>query len=121
MSLGWGLRGTIGGGPVGAMIPGVMIGLALAIALGRTADLPVLLVLGTVGVALGGQMTYGQTIGFTRDPRTLAWGLMAMGIKGGVWGLTGGTLLGLGFVRRRYRTEELIWGLVIMLIVTTLG
>ncbi|RPJ80025.1 MAG: hypothetical protein EHM18_19135 [Acidobacteria bacterium] len=38
MSLGWGLRGSIGGGPLGAMIPGAMIGLVLCILLGRSSD-----------------------------------------------------------------------------------
>jgi hypothetical protein len=31
MSLGWGLRGSIGGGSLGAMIPGGMIGLVLCL------------------------------------------------------------------------------------------
>jgi len=38
MSLGWGLRGSIGGGSLGAMIPGAMIGLVICLLLNRHAD-----------------------------------------------------------------------------------
>lgn len=120
MSLGWGLRGTIGGGPVGAMIPGVMIPLAIALGLNLKRDLSVLLVFGAVAIGLGGQMTYGQTIGFTKTG-PIWWGIWAMTLKGAVWGLTGGILLGLGFMRRRYRTEELLWGFLILLALTICG
>ncbi len=34
MLLGWGLRGYIGGGPFGAMIPGAMVALAISMLLG---------------------------------------------------------------------------------------
>jgi len=120
MSLGWGLRGTIGGGPVGAMIPGVMIGLPIALAFNLRKDLGALLAFTTVGVALGGQMTYGQTIGFTKTG-PLWWGLWGMTLKGAVWGLTGGVVVGLGFMRRKYRMEELLWGLLILMAMTICG
>ncbi len=53
MSLGWGLRGTIGGGPVGAMIPGAMIALTISLAFHLKKDLGAILAFCTVGVALG--------------------------------------------------------------------
>lgn len=120
MSLGWGLRGTIGGGPVGAMIPGAMIALTISLAFHLKKDLGAILAFCTVGVALGGQMTYGQTIGFTKTG-PLWWGLWGMTLKGAVWGLTGGVLVGLGFVRRKYKMEELLWGLLILMALTICG
>ena len=42
MSLGWGLRGSIGGGSLGAMIPGAMIGLVLCLLLNRHSDAGIL-------------------------------------------------------------------------------
>jgi len=96
MSLGWGLRGFIGGGPLGAMIPGAMIGLALALLLRldsrRTARL---LAFAAVGVGFGGDMTYGQTVGLSFQPETYWWAILGFAIKGGTWGLLGGAILGL--------------------------
>src|SRR6185437_9835536 len=69
MMLGWGLRGFIGGGPYGAMIPGAMVTFVICMLL----DIPlmfatIVVVFGTAGTAMGGEMTYGQTIGFLRNP-----------------------------------------------------
>lgn len=101
MSLGWGLRGYIGGGPLGAMIPGAMVAMALCILLRRTSphDWPanaVAAAFGAVGVGFGGQMTYGQTIGLTIHPETAAWGLLGLTLKGAIWGLLGGAVIACG-------------------------
>jgi len=83
--LGWGLRGYIGGGPLGAMIPGTFIALWLCLLLGadvRRAG--IVAAFGAVGIGFGGEMTYGQTLGLLRDNDTLAWGLLGTVIKGGV-------------------------------------
>ena len=51
MALGWGLRGYIGGGPLGAMIPGAMVALALCLLLKRdAATTAVVTALAAVGV-----------------------------------------------------------------------
>ncbi|MBX3437187.1 MAG: hypothetical protein KF861_06835, partial [Planctomycetaceae bacterium] len=121
MSLGWGLRGTIGGGPVGAMIPGAMITLALCHLLGWNRHAAIACAFGTIGVGLGGQMTYGQTIGFVRDPETVWWGLLGLTTKGAVWGLSGGLLIGLGLTHRRYKSGELLLGLLLMVLGTAAG
>ena len=55
MSLGWMLRGYIGGGPLGAMIPGAMIGLALCLLLGRERDAGLIAAFAAIGVGFGGQ------------------------------------------------------------------
>ncbi|HRZ82252.1 MAG TPA: hypothetical protein P5069_07290, partial [Candidatus Hydrogenedentes bacterium] len=95
--LGWGLRGFIGGGPYGAMIPGAMMGLCLGLLLDRPIPETALLALfGAVGVGFGGEVTYGQTIGLLKHPETFAWGLLGLTVKGAVWGLLGGVVLGAG-------------------------
>jgi hypothetical protein len=101
MSLGWGLRGFIGGGPLGAMIPGAMVVMALCLLLRRTSteDWPangVAAAFGAVGVGFGGQMTYGQTIGLTLHDETAAWGLLGLTLKGAIWGLLGGAVIACG-------------------------
>lgn len=99
MSLGWGLRGYIGGGPLGAMIPGAMLALALCLLLGRGGkpwSCAVAAAFGAVGIGFGGQMTYGQTIGLTLVPETAAWGLLGLTLKGAVWGLLGGAVIAIG-------------------------
>ena len=109
MMLGWGLRGYIGGGPFGAMIPGAMV----AICLGLLLEMPVfiisvLAVFGVVGIGLGGEMTYGQTLGFLRNPETVWWGTLGTTVKGAVWGLLGGAVLALGFFFRRMPKRTII-------------
>jgi hypothetical protein len=122
MSLGWGLRGYIGGGPLGAMIPGALVALALCILLERDdTDVALIAAFGAVGVGFGGQETYGQTIGLAREADTMWWGLLGLGIKGAVWGLLGGAIIGLAFVRRLFSRRQLVAALVAMAVGTFAG
>lgn len=97
MGLGWGIRGQFGH-ESGAMVPGALVGAALAWLAGLrdprlTAQFAAM---GALGCAVGGVMTYGQTVGLVVDGprrRTMAWGLLGLAVKGGVWmGLTGAML-----------------------------
>ena len=116
MLLGWGLRGYIGGGPFGAMIPGAMVAISLSIML----DLPVKLasvlsVFGVVAIGLGGEMTYGQTLGFLRDPSTVWWGTLGTSVKGGVWGLLGGTIIAMGLNYNRLSRKSIIIAFLLLM------
>jgi len=103
MSLGWGLRGFIGGGPLGAMIPGALVAMALCLLLDRDASSSGLIAaFGAIGVGFGGEMTYGQTVGFIIKPETYVWGLAGLTLKGAVWGLLGGAVLGTALVERQF-------------------
>src|SRR6478735_12133993 len=122
MLLGWGLRGFIGGGPYGAMIPGAMVMVAICMLL----DVPLLfaaiaVVFGTAGTAMGGEMTYGQTIGFLRNPDTIWWGFTGTSVKGGVWGLSSGLFIGLGLVHQRIKVKTIVTGFLIFLIGFVIG
>lgn len=116
MMLGWGLRGHIGGGPFGAMIPGALVALTISMLL----ELPpamasVLVVFGAVGIGLGGEMTYGQTLGFLKNPETQWWGTLGITLKGAIWGLLGGTVLGIGLIYNRLPKNIIIIAFLLLL------
>jgi len=120
MSLGWGLRGFIGGGPLGAMIPGSMIGLVVALLLRLdTAAAARLMAFAAVGIGFGGDMTYGQTVGLSFHPETFHWAILGFTIKGGIWGMLGGAVMGLALAPPSGR--KLLWTLVALLGITWLG
>lgn len=122
MSLGWGWRGYIGGGPFGAMIPGAMVVLVLCLLAGLDARRSALAAaLGAVGVGFGGEMTYGQTVGFVRDPQAFEWGLLGLALKGAVWGLLGGAVVGIGFYLASGRRAKLELPLVGLVVGSALG
>ncbi|MBI3471751.1 MAG: hypothetical protein HY013_10370 [Candidatus Solibacter usitatus] len=122
MSLGWGLRGFIGGGPLGAMIPGALVAMALSMLLGRDASSSGLIAaFGAIGIGFGGEMTYGQTVGFIIKPETYAWGLAGLTLKGAVWGLLGGAVLGTALVERRFTRTRIAMALASIIAGTYAG
>jgi hypothetical protein len=121
MSLGWGLRGSIGGGSLGAMIPGAMIGLVLCLLLERRADAGLVAAFAAIGVGFGGQETYGQTVGLSLQPETFRWAILGFVIKGAAWGLLGGAFIGIALERQRYTTAQLLAAFAIMIAGTWLG
>ena len=54
-----------------------------------------------MGIGLGGEMTYGQTLGFLRNPDTMWWGTLGTTVKGAIWGLIGGMVLAMGLIHNR--------------------
>ena len=122
MSLGWGLRGYIGGGPFGAMIPGALVSLLLCHFLRYSLPAAaVVTVFGTIGIGFGGNMTYGQTLGLIRESETFLHGLAGTTIKGAVWGFLGGAVLGLGFAARHISRRHLAEALAAMLLGVIVG
>jgi hypothetical protein len=122
MMLGWGLRGHIGGGPFGAMIPGAMVALSLGLLLELpVAATSVLVVFGVFGIGLGGEMTYGQTLGFLRNPETVWWGTAGTTLKGAVWGILGGAVFSIGFLFKRIPKKTLILTFLLMMLGMYIG
>lgn len=122
MLLGWGLRGHIGGGPFGAMIPGAMVALSLCMLLRLPSNITaIIVVFGVAGIGLGGEMTYGQTLSFLRQPETMWWGVLATTVKGSVWGILGATVLSVGFVYNRLKKKTIIVGFLLMMLGMLVG
>jgi len=114
-AMGWGIRGQYGH-ETGAMIAGCLASLAMVLACApqlssltgaRAAALM------TVGIGIGGAMTYGQTVGLTHDHdmvgnwEALRWGMLGLAIKGALWIGFSGVLLGMGLGGVRYRVAEI--------------
>lgn len=122
MSLGWAFRGFIGGGPLGAMIPGALVVLSLALLLRLPAGAAArAAAIGAVGVGFGGDMTYGQTVGFAGQAEHMGWGLLGLAVKGGVWGLLGGAVVAAGLIRSRFTTARLVSAFALMVAACTFG
>ncbi len=122
MLLGWGLRGHIGGGPFGAMIPGAMVALSLSMLLKLPSNLTaIIVVFGVAGIGLGGEMTYGQTLSFLRDPETMWWGVLATTVKGSIWGMLGASVLSLGFVYNRLEKKTIVMAFLLLMFGMLMG
>ena len=97
-------------------IAGVLVSLVLVVRLAPTAALlPAAraAALGTIAMGFGGSITYGQTIGLTQNGpvignvSALAWGMLGLAVKGGLWIGFAGLFLGLGLGRRRFGWLEM--------------
>ena len=100
MSIGWALRGSLGGGPLNAMIPGALWAMAVALVRKWTAREASLFVgLAAIGIGLGGQETYSQTINLLSEPDTRLWGLLGLAVKGMVWGMLGAAMISLAWLK----------------------
>ena len=116
MLLGWGLRGYIGGGPFGAMIPGALVAMCIAFLLDLPAEeAAVLAVFGAVGIGLGGEMTYGQTLGFLKNPDTTWWGTLGTTVKGSIWGLLGGIIIAIGLLYKQLPKKVIVISFLLLL------
>ena len=116
MSVGWGYRGDYGH-ESGAMMPGALVGLAVALTSGRPdwwGRAPLLGMLGAIGWAFGGQNSYGRVIGYTcAGPwADIAYGFACLFVIGGLWGGIGGGILALGVSRSRSELERYVGPLV---------
>lgn len=116
MSVGWGFRGDYGH-ETGAILPGALLGLALVIASGRPdwqrrAALVALFC--GLGWALGGQMSYGIVIGYTKHDTLagVAYGYGGLFLIGALWGGMGAAALGVSLTWPRSELARFAWPLV---------
>jgi hypothetical protein len=112
----WGIRGQYGH-ETGAMIAGLLVSLTLTFLLcPRAPSFAVVraVAMGTIAMGFGGSMTYGQTVGLTHNAETvghydaLAWGMLGLAIKGGIWIGFAGTFFGMGLGGKKYRSSEIL-------------
>ena len=115
--LGWGIRGQYGH-ETGAMIAGLLVSLTLVLLHcpgGISLRLARAVAWGTIGVAFGGSMTYGQTVGLTHDAalvgnwEALRWGMLGLSLKGALWIGGCGLFLGMGLSGKTYRAVDWAW------------
>ena len=127
--LAWGIRGQYGH-ESGAMLAGLLVSLVLTLLYCPAA--PSLFAFRavawcTIAMGIGGSETYGQTIGLTQDAPlighwdALAWGMLGLAIKGGLWIGFAGTLLGMGLGGKRYHHGELPLVLLAMIGLSLVG
>lgn len=101
VSYGWGMRGTIIGGEKGAMLPGAIMGMVIALFSASEVlreNFFVLSAVGAMGMYLGGCMTYGETLGLsmnTNPPENYKKGIFALVIKGFIWYALFGAFMGM--------------------------
>jgi hypothetical protein len=114
--MGWGIRGQYGH-ETGAMIAGALTSLTLVLFFAPNATAMVAAraaAMMTIGIGIGGTMTYGQTVGLTHNPNlagnweALRWGMIGLAIKGGIWIGFAGAFLGMGLGGVRYRAIEIM-------------
>jgi hypothetical protein len=112
----WGIRGQYGH-ETGAMMAGLLVGLTLVFLFCRnTPSISVARAVAwmTVAIGIGGNMTYGQTLGLSHDPELVGnasayqWGMLGCAIKGAVWIGFGAVFLGMGLGGVKYKTKDLI-------------
>jgi predicted neuraminidase len=134
MSLGWGFRGNYGH-EYGAMVPGALVAIAACLISGREDWYKRVLyfgLFGAVGWAIGGQMSYGIIIGYTKstDIITLLYGFTALYLEGFIWGGIGVGILALVlFLKRKQLTEMIfpflaifcVWSIVNIILLSNYG
>ncbi len=115
-SYGWGMRGTTIGGEKGAMLPGALIGLIIAMCsdiLIVRENAFVFAALGAVSMYVGGSMTYGETLGLSMNNdanKNIKKGLEGVFLKGFLWfGVFGGMFsLGINMISGIYTDLETV-------------
>jgi len=115
LSYGWGMRGTNIGGETGAMLPGALMGLALAVFSGSDflrEHFYLLSAAGALGMYFGGSMSYGETVGLrsNQSPTKLGREMTGLFIKGGLWFGLFGAVVGmfLSFLAGLYNLKAVL-------------
>jgi hypothetical protein len=123
LSLGWGLRGQFGG-PRGAMVPGALVAMALALVARRrlsVAQFWAVAATGAIGFSIGAEDTYMQTVGRIAHGDSVPWCYFGLLLKGGVWGGLGGLFIGSALGRKRYTLLQLVMAFNIALAISFVG
>lgn len=110
VGMAWGIRGAFGHA-VGAMYPGAALGLAFAFVTGQRSMwkwMPILGLLGALGISIGGMMSYGVLHGYAKSDTMLnySYGFFALLLQGGAWGGFGCGLIAFALEKRPPRVGE---------------
>lgn len=104
------------------MVPGALVALAVCLTSGRAdwwGRASLLAMLGAIGWAFGGSMSYGRIVGYTAHTSLpdVAYGYGCLFIIGALWGGIGAGILGLGVTRPRSELERFAGPLVALYLV----
>lgn len=118
MSVGWGYRGDYGH-EAGAMMPGALLGLAIALAANRpdwVERASLLGFLGAIGWAFGGSISYGKVVGYTASGSLadVLYGYSSLLLIGALWGGVGAAILALGVTKPRSELEGFAMPLLLL-------
>lgn len=104
VSYGWGMRGALIGGEKGAVLPGALLGMFLALFSGNEIvkeNFWLFAAAGGLGMAYGGFETYAQTMGFVLHHEEKSFapkkGYLGLMLKGGLWFGICAAILGMVF------------------------
>ncbi len=119
LSLGWALRGQVGHCD-GAMIAGILVALALCMLLpDKQFSRGMVAGLGAIAFGYGATMTTQDTADLalrwiqSPDGYSLGRDFLGLAIKGGLWALFGGSVIGIGFAASHYRWKDILIGMVL--------
>lgn len=111
----WAIRGQFGH-EHGAAIPGVLLGISIALASpdpNKRNRLAALGVAGGLGMSLGGSMSYGDAVSMLGDAHTFGRGVLLLAGKGIIWGGIAGAALGVALGDTRYGIRDAVWAIVL--------
>ncbi len=104
LSYGWGMRGSLIGSERGAVLPGALLGMFLALFSGSelvAEKFYIFAAAGAASMAYGGTQTYGQTLGFIvhrgKPDYKPSLGYAGVALKGGLWHGISGAVIGIMF------------------------
>lgn len=127
--MGWGIRGQYGH-ETGAMMAGLLVSSVAAIFFCSGASgLGTLRAIawGTIGIGIGGSMTYGQIIGWSQNSPNIGdwpawrWGMLGLAVTGSLWIGFGGAFLGMGLGGKKYGSIEILFLMAFLLALYHLG
>lgn len=131
ISYGWGMRGTLLGGLRGAVLPGALLGMFLAIFSGNeiiAKNFFIFAAAGASSMAFGGSETYGETLGFITHRNGAEYnpkkGYIAVFLKGALWHGIAGLILGIAFSMvsgKYYNGIDVVIVLALIPLVSLLG
>ncbi|QQS45903.1 MAG: hypothetical protein IPM66_18560 [Acidobacteriota bacterium] len=121
LSIGWGIRGNFGH-EIGAMAPGALAAMAIALLSGRDdwrRKVAWFGMFGALGWAFGGSMSYGQVIGYTHSGHSMSvlYGFTSLFLIGFLWGAIGGAGTALPAILTREKLAEFLPPLMAVFIV----
>lgn len=131
VSYGWGMRGALLGGERGAVLPGALLGMFLALLSGNEIiadNFFIFAAAGASAMAFGGTEPYGQTLGFIlhrgREDYAPKKGYIGVFLKGALWQGISGVILGIAFSAvsgKYYNGIDIIIVLALIPFVSSLG